>query len=98
MRFKKTTAVSLVVLFLLSGAVFAAEYRASSKSNKYHYPSCQWAQRIKPRNLIVFESPEEAVRAGYVPCKVCRPPWPGRVEKEQEDNYKSKLQFVASER
>ncbi|OPY49348.1 MAG: hypothetical protein A4E49_03171 [Methanosaeta sp. PtaU1.Bin112] len=46
----------------------------SSKSNKYHYTSCQWAQKIKASNLITFSSSAEARAAGYVPCKICNPP------------------------
>jgi len=46
----------------------------SVKSNKYHYPSCQWGQKIKPSNEIWFTSSEDARAHGYVPCKVCNPP------------------------
>jgi hypothetical protein len=52
----------------------SAKFHASRKSNKYHYPWCKWAKRIKPYNLIIFNSVEKAKRAGYIPCKVCRPP------------------------
>ncbi|MEW6770262.1 MAG: Ada metal-binding domain-containing protein [Bacillota bacterium] len=45
-------------------------------SNKYHYPQCRWALRIKRKNEIWFSSPEEAKRKGYVPCRECRPPDP----------------------
>ena len=48
-------------------------YYASAKSDKFHYPWCTWAKEIKPENLIVFESREDALKAGYVPCKVCEP-------------------------
>lgn len=50
------------------------KFYASKKSNKYHYPSCRWAKKIKSYNLITFNSVGEAKRAGYVPCKVCKPP------------------------
>lgn len=54
---------------------FAASqlYWGSSQSDKFHYPSCRWAHKIKHSNLIVFKSRQEALNAGYVPCKVCRP-------------------------
>ncbi|HHY48079.1 MAG TPA: MBL fold metallo-hydrolase [Firmicutes bacterium] len=48
-------------------------YYASIKSNKFHYPSCRYAKQISASSLIVFNSREEAIAAGYVPCKVCRP-------------------------
>ena len=48
-------------------------YFGSSKSNKFHRSDCQYVQRIKSGNLVGFRSREEALRMGYVPCKVCRP-------------------------
>jgi hypothetical protein len=46
----------------------------SIKSNKYHYPSCQWAEKINPENEIWFSSSQDARDHGYMPCKVCKPP------------------------
>lgn len=43
-------------------------------ADKYHYPDCKWALKIKSENLVTFKSAKEALAAGYVPCKVCRPP------------------------
>ena len=45
----------------------------SAKSDKYHYPDCQWARKIKPSNEIWFTSSEDARSKGYVPCGVCSP-------------------------
>ncbi len=45
----------------------------SRKSNKFHRPACQYVQRIKAGNLVGFRSREEAIRAGFIPCKVCNP-------------------------
>jgi len=49
-------------------------YYGSDKAKKYHYPSCKWAQKINPSNLVTFKSASEAKAQGYAPCKVCRPP------------------------
>lgn len=49
-------------------------YVGSIKSNKYHYPGCQYAKSILPQNQIWFEDEAEAQAAGYVPCKICAPP------------------------
>lgn len=49
-------------------------YVGSINSNIYHYPSCIWAQKIKPENEIWFSSPEDAWAHGYRPCEVCKPP------------------------
>lgn len=46
----------------------------SSKSDKYHYPSCSSAKRIKSSNLVTFSSSAEARAAGYSPCSICSPP------------------------
>ena len=66
----------LGVVFSFVCLSLAAEYKyvGSAKSNKYHYTSCEWAAKINPQNLVTFKSPKEALDAGYVPCKVCRPP------------------------
>lgn len=50
-------------------------YVGSVNSDKYHYPSCRWAKKISSHNLTKFGSAEEARKKGYVPCKVCNPPW-----------------------
>jgi len=50
------------------------QFVGSTKSDKYHYPSCRWAEKILPENEIWFASAEEARAAGYVPCGVCNPP------------------------
>ena len=46
----------------------------SKNSDVYHYPDCTSAKKIKPANLITFNSIEEAKAAGYRPCKNCNPP------------------------
>lgn len=48
-------------------------YVASSNSNKFHYSSCGHVNKIKSGNLISFSSREEAIAAGYSPCKSCSP-------------------------
>lgn len=70
----KKVIISLIILLAFVPSAISTEFWASKSSNKYHYPTCQWAKRIKPSNLIKFSSPEEAIQAGYVPCKVCKPP------------------------
>ncbi len=74
---KRRWAAWLIALVLAVSVVSAAadyKYVGSAKSNKYHYPTCTWARRIKPQNLVVFRSAGEAQEKGYVPCKVCKPP------------------------
>ena len=80
---KKLIAALLVVLLLLPIAIglfcpetigaAGQEYWGSQKSDKFHYPSCRYAKKILKTNLIIFESRQDALDAGYVPCKVCKP-------------------------
>lgn len=81
----------ILFLVLLIPSVIASEFWASKKSNKYHYPDCRWAQKIKSENLIKFKSPEDAQKAGYIPCKVCTPP----TASKSEINEHNKLNFVS---
>ena len=68
-------AVILLLVFVPT-AISATEFWGSKTSNKYHYPTCKWTKQISPSNLIKFKSPEEAQKAGYIPCPVCKPPNP----------------------
>jgi len=43
----------------------------SRNSNKYHYPWCPGAKRIKPENQIWFDSAQKAEKAGYIKAKNC---------------------------
>ena len=66
-----------VCLMSFSGVGVAQEsknYVGSKNSTKYHYTYCRWAQKINPNNLVTFNSAAEAQKAGYIPCKVCKPP------------------------
>jgi competence protein ComEC len=49
------------------------KYYGSKNSDVFHYPWCKHAASIKPANLRVFASRQEAISKGYRPCKVCKP-------------------------
>jgi methylphosphotriester-DNA--protein-cysteine methyltransferase len=70
---KRAVLVAMAV-FMFASLAFSGEFYGSRQSNKYHYPGCIWARKIKPSNLVIFASPEQALKAGYKPCKVCAPP------------------------
>ncbi len=70
----KRILLTALFLMVIVPVAFCAEFWGSKKSNKYHYPTCGWARKINQENLVKFNSPEAAIRAGYVPCKVCKPP------------------------
>ncbi len=48
-------------------------YVASKNSKVFHKPDCSSARRIKPENLIDYNSRAEAIKAGKRPCKICKP-------------------------
>lgn len=50
-----------------AGCVFVG----SKNSDKYHLPTCTFAKRIKPENIVCFKSAEDAVTKGYQPDKSC---------------------------
>jgi len=67
--------IGCVILTFCGMAITGDQTFVGSKnSDKYHYTWCRWAQKIKSSNRVVFNSPEEAIGAGYTPCKVCNPP------------------------
>ena len=45
---------------------------AGENSRHFHRPDCKWAADINPRYIIEIKTHEEAVAAGYKPCKTCR--------------------------
>ena len=48
-------------------------YYASKNRNKFHRPSCKFANcLLGSRNLIEFSSHREAREAGYKPCGQCK--------------------------
>jgi micrococcal nuclease len=50
-----------------------AAYVGNRRSKVFHRSDCKWAKEISPANRMEFGSREEAVKAGYRPCRVCRP-------------------------
>ncbi|MEJ2704923.1 MAG: Ada metal-binding domain-containing protein [Sedimentisphaerales bacterium] len=48
-------------------------YVASNSSDVFHKPGCRWAKNISRENLLVYQTREQALRAGKRPCKWCKP-------------------------
>ena len=51
----------------------AGEFWASSKTDKFHLPTCEWAEKISDNNKIVYHSRDDAIADGKQPCSVCNP-------------------------
>jgi len=48
-------------------------YYGSINTKVFHRPDCRYAKKIKKNNLKIFKSKSQAEKAGYRPCKVCKP-------------------------
>ncbi|MGB8312173.1 MAG: Ada metal-binding domain-containing protein [Halobacteriota archaeon] len=49
-------------------------YVGNSNTGVYHYANCYWATIMKPEHRVCFNSPCDALAAGYRPCGHCNPP------------------------
>lgn len=49
------------------------EYVGNSGTKKFHYTYCGSADKITESNRVYFNSRDEAINRGYVPCKRCNP-------------------------
>lgn len=50
-----------------------SKFVASKNSKVFHKPGCPFAQKISSKNLVSYDSREQAVAAGKRPCKSCNP-------------------------
>jgi micrococcal nuclease len=50
-----------------------AAYIGTTNSYKFHVRSCTWGKKITENNAVYFNTRDEAIAAGFVPCKVCTP-------------------------
>lgn len=53
--------------------VAAAAYMGNSRQKIFHQLNCKFAKKALAKNRVYFESREEAVNAGYRPCRTCKP-------------------------
>lgn len=42
-------------------------------SKKVHRADCKWSKKVADKNKVFFASCADALKAGYSPCKLCRP-------------------------
>ena len=48
-------------------------YIGNANSGKFHKSTCKWGKKTSESNRVYFDSREDAINQGYVPCKVCNP-------------------------
>ena len=65
--------VALVVLTASVASVLASSYVGNANSRKFHYGDCSFVNKMNQNNRVYFNSRDEAVNAGYVPCKRYKP-------------------------
>ena len=63
---------TLIILTTCAG-VMASSYVGNANTKKFHYADCSSVGKMNPANRVNFNTRDEAVNAGYVPCKRCNP-------------------------
>ena len=53
----------------LTGSMAGCAFVGSKNSNKFYPPTCSYAKRIKPENVVCFKSAEEAIGQGRTESK-----------------------------
>jgi hypothetical protein len=77
---RRVLLIALAVVLVVGGVAYVAlggampavgpwRYVASQSSDKYHDPSCVWADQIRSRRY--FSSKKSAEAAGCMPCPLC---------------------------
>jgi methylphosphotriester-DNA--protein-cysteine methyltransferase len=51
----------------------AGGFVGNKNSKIYHTAACKEGSKMKPGNKVAFASKAEAEKAGYKPCKACKP-------------------------
>ncbi len=72
---KKTIIALLTVTALICSTeqIIATDFIGNNSSLKFHYSNCRVGKKIKADHQVNFNSREEAINAGYTPCKICNP-------------------------
>jgi len=48
-------------------------YVGADSTLRFHHLNCRYVEQILPENRVYFKTREEAIKAGYTPCGVCKP-------------------------
>mgnify|MGYP002627222745 CR=1 FL=1 len=74
---KKFFLIVLILIVTMSTtfavALFNTPYIGNSNTMKFHYANCRSVDEMNPSNQVGINSREEAINAGYIPCKRCKP-------------------------
>ena len=72
---KKIFAAVVTAIFITAtfATVLAANYVGNANSKKFHVGNCSFVGKMNTKNRVDFQTRDEAIQAGYVPCKRCNP-------------------------
>jgi micrococcal nuclease len=48
-------------------------YVGNKRAATFHRPSCKLVEKVPEKGRIVFHNRSDAIKIGYVPCKICKP-------------------------
>ncbi len=66
-------ALVMSIFTFMMAQVLASDYIGNANSGKFHYADCPTVKKMNPANKVYLNTREEAINAGYVPCKRCNP-------------------------
>lgn len=69
----KLIALTTILTIILPIIAYAMTYIGNARTYKFHIQGCRAERRMNEANRIYFSSRQEAINAGMVPCKICRP-------------------------
>lgn len=70
---KKFLAAVVTIIIFMTANVLASNYVGNANSKKFHYADCSMVGKMNPANKVYINTRNEAINAGYVPCKRCNP-------------------------
>ena len=65
--------VTVIILTTAFATALASAYVGNSNTKKFHHADCSSVGKMNPANQVGFNTRDEAINAGYVPCKRCNP-------------------------
>jgi hypothetical protein len=66
---KIATTPQIAVKALATPTAAGCAFVGSKNSDKFYLPTCSYAKRVKPENLVCFKSAEEAIGQGRTESK-----------------------------
>lgn len=65
--------ITLAIVFTMMLVSTALAFVGNSKTMKFHVETCRTIKNMNEANRVKIATREQAVKSGYVPCKICRP-------------------------